>query len=37
MRPLAPLLARFACWSAIRAAVQTATLIVVAVAVAVGT
>jgi hypothetical protein len=33
----APLLARFARWSAARAAVQTATLIVVAIAVAVGT
>jgi hypothetical protein len=34
---LTPLLARFARWSAVRAAVQTATLIVVAIAVAVGT
>jgi hypothetical protein len=34
---LAPLLARFARWSAARAALQTATLIVVAIAVAVGT
>jgi hypothetical protein len=33
----APLLARFARWSAVRAAVQAATLIVVAIAVAVGT
>jgi hypothetical protein len=33
----APLLARFARWSAARAAVQTATLIAVAIAVAVGT
>ena len=34
---LAPLLARFARWSAARAAAQTATLIVVAIAVALGT
>jgi hypothetical protein len=34
---LAPLLTRFARWSAARAAVQTATLIVVAIAVGVGT
>ena len=34
---LAPLLTRFARWSAVRAAVQTATLIVVAIAVGVGT
>ena len=34
---LAPLLTRFARWSAVRAAVQTATLIVVAIAVAVAT
>jgi hypothetical protein len=34
---LAPLLARFARWSAARAATQTATLIVVAIAVALGT
>ena len=34
---LAPLLARFARWSAVRAAAQTATLIVVAIALAIGT
>ena len=34
---LAPLLARFPHWSAARAAAQTATLIVVAIAVALGT
>jgi hypothetical protein len=34
---LAPLLARFARWSAARAAAQTATLIVVAIAVGPGT
>jgi hypothetical protein len=34
---LTPLLARFARWSAARAALQTATLIVVAIAIAVGT
>jgi hypothetical protein len=34
---LAPLLARFAHWSAARAAAQTATLIVVAIAVTLGT
>jgi len=34
---LAPWLARFARWSAVRVAIQTATLIVVAIAVAVGT
>jgi hypothetical protein len=34
---LAPLLARFARWSAARAAAQTATLIVAAIAVAIGT